>query len=89
MLACADQDNDGLSSKEAVDVIHELTPDVTREAARRQIISYVLPLNSKVSVLKKCTQKVQVTTSNRTNINCGIAIPLALCLCKNCVPRVI
>ena len=65
VLACADQDYEGLSSKEAVDVIHELTSDITREAACRQKISYVLPLNSKVSVLKKCTQKFQATTSDR------------------------
>ncbi len=50
-------------------MIQELTSDITREATRRQIIRYVLPVNSKASVLKKSTHKVQATTSNRTNIN--------------------
>jgi hypothetical protein len=30
VLACADRENDGLSSKEAVDMIQELAPDITR-----------------------------------------------------------
>jgi hypothetical protein len=77
MLAHADQKNDGLSSKEALDMIQELTPDITREAPRRQIIRHVLPMNSKASVLKKSAQKVQATTSDRTK--CGTAIPLASC----------
>jgi hypothetical protein len=58
VLAHADQKNDGLSLKEAVDMIQELAPDVTRVAARRQIIRYVLPVNSTASVLKKSAQKV-------------------------------
>ncbi len=69
VLTCADQENNGLSSKEAVDMIQELQPDLTRVAAPKQIQCYVLPVNSKVSVLKKCKQKVQATTSNSTNIN--------------------
>ena len=69
VLARADQENDGLSSKETVDMIQELAPDITRLAARRQIIRYVLPVNSAASVLKKSAQKVQATTSDRTNIN--------------------
>ena len=69
VLAHADRENDGLSSKEAVDMIQELAPDITRLAARRQIIRYVLPVNSAALVLKKSTQKVQATTSDRTNIN--------------------
>jgi hypothetical protein len=40
VLARADRENDGLSSKEAVDMIQELPPDITRLAARRQIIRY-------------------------------------------------
>ena len=69
VLARADQENDGLSSKEAVDMIQELAPDITWLAARRQIICYVLPVNSAASVLKKSAQKVQATTSDRTIIN--------------------
>jgi hypothetical protein len=69
VLAHADQENVGLSSKEAVDMIQELAPDITRLAARRQIIHYVLPVNSAASVPKKSAQKVQATTSDRTNIN--------------------
>jgi len=69
VLARADRENDGLSSKEAVDMIQELAPDITRLAAHRQIICYVLPVNSAASVLKKSAQKVQATTSDRTIIN--------------------
>ena len=50
-------------------MIQELKPDLTRVAARRQIQHYVLPANSKLGVLKKIKQKVQATTSDRTNIN--------------------
>jgi hypothetical protein len=69
VLARADQENDGLSLKEAVDMIQELKPDITCKGACRQIIRYVLPVNVQASVLKKSAQKVQATTSNRTNIN--------------------
>ena len=69
VLAHADQQNDGLWSKEAVDMIQELTPDITQVAPRRQIIRYVMPVNSTASVLKKFAQKVQATTSDRMNIN--------------------
>jgi hypothetical protein len=65
VLARADQENDGLLSKEAVDMIQELV----RECAHRQIIHYVLPVNAQASVLKKSAQKVQATPSNRMNIN--------------------
>jgi hypothetical protein len=68
VLACADQETNGLSSKEAVDMIQELKPDITRVAAQKQIQHYVLPMNSKMSVLKKCTQKLQTTNSHRTKI---------------------
>ncbi len=50
-------------------MIQELKPEITWEATRRHIICYVFPVNSKVSVLKKCAQKVQATTRDRTNIN--------------------
>jgi hypothetical protein len=69
VLACADQENDGLLSNEAVDMIQELQPDLTRVGAQRHIKLYILPVNSQLSVLKKCKQKVQATTSNRTNRN--------------------
>jgi len=69
VLACADQENDGLSSKEAVDMIQELVPNITREGARRQIIRYVLPVNAQASVLKRSAQKVQATNSDRMNKN--------------------
>ena len=49
-------------------MIQEIAPDITRVAARRQIIRYVLLVNSTASVLKKSAQKVQATTSDRTNI---------------------
>jgi hypothetical protein len=69
VLARADRENDGLSSKEAVDMIQELQPDLTREGAQKQIHCYVLPVNSQLLVLKKCKQKVQATNSDWTNIN--------------------
>jgi hypothetical protein len=69
VLAHADQENDGLSSKEAVYMIQELQPDLTRVAAQKQIQRYVLPMNSKLSLLKKYKQKVQATTSDRLNVN--------------------
>ena len=69
VLARADRENDGLSSKEAVDMIQELAPDITQLAAHRQIIYYVLPVNSAALVLKKSARKVQATTSDRTSIN--------------------
>jgi hypothetical protein len=69
VLARADRGNDGLSSKEGVDMIQELLPDVSRISAQRQIKSYVLPLNAAIGVLKKKRCKVQATTSDRTNIN--------------------
>ena len=50
-------------------MIQEIAPDITRVAARTQIIRYVLLVNSTASVLKKSAQKVQATTSDRTNIN--------------------
>ncbi len=53
ILACANCGNDGLSSKEAANMIQELLPDVLRISAQRQIKSYVLPLNAAIGVLKK------------------------------------
>ena len=73
-----EQENDGLSSKEAVDMIQELAPGITQLAARRQIIRYVLPVNSAASVLKKSAQKVQATTSDRTIINVNELGPIMM-----------
>jgi hypothetical protein len=50
-------------------MIQERIHNITREGACRQIIRYVLPVNAQASVLKKSAQKVQATTSDRTNIN--------------------
>jgi hypothetical protein len=70
VLACADRGNDGLSSKEAKDMIQDLlVPEVSWQQARRQLKKYVLPQNAAIGVLKKGEQQVQATTSNRTNIN--------------------
>jgi hypothetical protein len=69
ILACADCGNDGLFSKEGVDMIQELLPNISRISARRQIQSNILPLNAAIGVLKNKRCKVQATTSNRTNIN--------------------
>ena len=57
VLARADRGNDGLSSKEAVDMIQELVPSITRVAAWRQRQGYVLPLNATIGVLKRKTQR--------------------------------
>ncbi len=71
VLAGADHGNDWLLSEEAIDMIQEYVPDISWDSAQQQIKSYVLPLNAAIGVLKKTTekQKVQATTSNRTNIN--------------------
>jgi hypothetical protein len=71
VLARADRGNDGLSSKESIDMIQELLPNISRDAARKQTYRYVLPLNHAIGILKRTTQKVQGTTSDRTNINFG------------------
>jgi hypothetical protein len=69
VLAWVDRGNDGLSSKEAVNMIQELVPNITQVSARRQMQHYMMPLNAAIGVLKHTTQKVQATTSDRTNIN--------------------
>jgi hypothetical protein len=71
-LACANCGNYGLSSKEAIDMIKEYVLAISRDSAQKQISCYLLlPLNAALGVLKKTTQKVQATTSNRANINVG------------------
>ena len=69
VFARADRGNDGMSRKEATDMIQDLNPDISRKAAARQLSRVVLPRNAAVGILKKSTQKVQATTSDRTNIN--------------------
>jgi hypothetical protein len=69
VLAWADRGNDGLSLKEAVNMIQELVSNITRVSAWRQMQRYVMPLNAAVGVLKRAIEKVQATTSNRMNIN--------------------
>jgi hypothetical protein len=69
VLARADRGNDGLSLKEAVNMIQELVPNITRVSAWRQMQRYVMPPHAAIGVLKRATQKVQATTSDRMNIN--------------------
>ena len=69
MCARADQANDGLSRKEAIDNIQELNQSISREAASRQLSCRVLPANAKAGITKSQCQKVQATTSERTTIN--------------------
>ena len=68
-LARLDRGNDGASLKEALDILQELKPKITRTAARDQLRKVVLPENARDNVLKSKPQKVQATTSDRTNIN--------------------
>ena len=69
ILARQDRVNDGLSTKEALDLVQEMIPDITRKAARNAMYRNILPLNHALGVLKRTTQKVQATTTDRTNIN--------------------
>lgn len=69
VFARADRGNDGLSMKEAVDAVIEYVPGISRRGARQQLGRHILPKNAAAGVLKKTLQKVQATTSDRTNIN--------------------
>ena len=71
LLTRADRGNEGLSRKEATDMIQEMKPDISRETARRQLSRRVIPVNAAAGMIKGKTQKVQSTTSDRTNINVG------------------
>jgi hypothetical protein len=71
ILARQDRANDGLSRKEAKDVIIDLNNNLSRSQAAKQLSRRVLPENSKAGVTKAMTQKVQSTMSNRTNISLG------------------
>ena len=42
---------------------------MNRKSAQHQMRKYVLPKNDELNILKKTAQKVQATTSKRTNIN--------------------
>jgi hypothetical protein len=59
ILARNDRVNDGLSTKEALDLVQEMIPDITRKAARNAMYRNILPLNHALGVLKRTTQKVQ------------------------------
>lgn len=69
VFARADRGNDRLSTKDAVDAIIEYVPGLSRDGARQQLARHILPKNAAAGVLKKTLQKVQATTSDRTNIN--------------------
>ena len=69
VLARANRGNDGMSRKEAKDVIQDLNPNISREGACKLLTRRVMPENAATGLLKKTTQKVQATTSDRTNIN--------------------
>ena len=43
MLNLSGWGNDGLSSKEVIDMIQELVPNISREAAQKQMYRYGLP----------------------------------------------
>lgn len=68
ILARQDRVNNGLM-KEALDLVKEMIPDCSRRAARNAMYRNILPLNNALGVLKHTTQKVQATTTDRTNIN--------------------
>lgn len=70
VIARQDRTNDGLSRKEAKDIIMDLSgKDISRRAASRQLSRRVLPINAAEGILKATLQKPQATTSDRTNIN--------------------
>jgi hypothetical protein len=71
ILARQDRANDGLSRKEAKDVIMDLNNNLSRSQAAKQLSRRVLPENSKAGVIKATTQKVQATMSDCTNISLG------------------
>jgi hypothetical protein len=71
ILARQDHANDGLSRKEAKDVIMDLNTNLSRSQASKLLLRHVLPKSAKAGVLKATTQKVQATMSDRTNISLG------------------
>ena len=69
VLARQDRANDGYNVQEAMDMLKNLNPDMSRRAASRQLSRRVLPVNHARGILKKKPVKPQATTSDRTNIN--------------------
>ena len=69
VCARRDRANDGLTKSEATDLIQQVNPDITREAARLQLSRNVIPKNAAEGLIKSKVQTVQATTSDRTNIN--------------------
>ena len=68
-LARQDRCNDGASRKEAIDIIMDIEPDLTRKQASRQLSRVILPVAHANGILKKSLQKVQCTTSDRIAIS--------------------
>jgi hypothetical protein len=71
ILACQGRANDGLSRKEAKDLMMDLNTNLSQDQASRLLPRRVLPESAKAGVLKAMTQKVQATTSDCTNISLG------------------
>jgi hypothetical protein len=71
ILACQHCTNDGLLRKEAKDVIMDLNNNLSQSQASKLLSRRVLPESAKAGVLKAMMQKVQATTSERTNISLG------------------
>jgi len=69
VMARCDRGNDGLSRKESTDLIIEINPNLNRAAASRQLSRRIIPICSGKGIIKNKLQKVQATTSDRTNIN--------------------
>jgi hypothetical protein len=70
VLARQDRANDGLSRKEAKDIIMDVSKkDITFRAAGLQLSRCILPVNAEKKILKATLQMPQATTSDRTNIN--------------------
>ena len=69
VCARRDRANDGLTRAEATDLIQQLKPEITRDAARLQLSRVVMPTNAAKGLIKGELQTVQATTSDRTNIN--------------------
>ena len=69
MCAQAYRANDGLLRKEVIDNIQELNPSIPCVTVSKHLFRRVLPENTTAQITKAQCQKVQATTSERTNIN--------------------
>lgn len=69
VLACADRGNNGMSRKEATDLLQDINLEMTQPVAMKQLSRVVLPKNHAAGILKKVVVKVQPATSDHTNIN--------------------